>query len=276
MQPTPRGRRHGTRSCYAMGCRKDECRAAASEYSRQYSQIRKLYSGTDRLVDPAPAIKHIRHLRAQGMGRGAIADAAGMTRPQVFELDHEVRKYIRRSTEQKILSVQLETRLVSAAGTRRRLQALAAIGHRLADLADELDTTQVYASKITTGETRMVFRSTHERVARVYERLSMVPGASIITKNRAIAKGWAPPLAWDDERIDDPAAEPYGIRGKVREARRGFDLDEWVELVDTGETPERAAERCGVTLSAVERAAWRAGRTDTAASAAKARKRWSA
>jgi predicted DNA-binding protein (UPF0251 family) len=51
-----------------------------------------------------------------------------------------------------------------------------------------------------------VTRSTAARVARLYDLLSMRPGPSPIAKRRALAKGWAPPLAWDDDTIDDPRA----------------------------------------------------------------------
>jgi len=45
-------------------------------------------------------------------------------------------------------------------------------------------------------------------------------------------------------------------------ARIGFDVDEWVYLVEAGVEPEQAAMRCGVTLEAVYTRARRNGRDD--------------
>lgn len=64
-------------------------------------------------------------------------------------------------------------------------------------------------------------------------------------------------MAWDEDGIDDPEAVP-----DLGDRRRGVDLDDWLHLVRGGESPERAAERCGVKLTAVSRAAHRAGRHD--------------
>lgn len=84
--------------------------------------------------------------------------------------------------------------------------------------------------------------------------------------DRSARAGWAPPMAWDDETIDDPAASP--ANGMDR--KRGVDLDEWLHLVRSGEHPDRAARRCGVSLNTVEVAAHRAGRTSDFTRARKA------
>lgn len=116
------GRTHGTRSCYVGGCRQPECVEATRAYWQQYSSLIRSVAGSDQSVDPSPAIKHIRYLRENGVGRRAIAKAAGMDVLRIFEIDHEYHKHIRRSTEQKILSVTLDASfLVPATGTRRRL-----------------------------------------------------------------------------------------------------------------------------------------------------------
>ncbi|WP_329123945.1 hypothetical protein [Streptomyces sp. NBC_01353] len=41
-----------------------------------------------------------------------------------------------------------------------------------------------------------------------YEALSMRTGTSAKTRLRAQRSGWAPPLAWDDDTIDDPHGVP--------------------------------------------------------------------
>lgn len=49
-------------------------------------------------------------------------------------------------------------------------------------------------------------------VRRLYDRLSMTPApasrGATRARNDARRKGWFPPLAWDDDTIDDPVAVP--------------------------------------------------------------------
>ena len=72
----------------------------------------------------------------------------------------------------------------------------------------------------------------------------MRPGPS--ARNRRL--GYPPPLAWDD--IDDPDATPdIGARA------RGFDLDEWMHLVNGGTSPDEASARCNVTTPYVKKRA---------------------
>lgn len=56
---------------------------------------------------------------------------------------------------------------------------------------------------------------TAKKVAALYDRLCMTPGPSNRARLNALAKGWAPPLAWDN--IDDPderPAEPEKVDGR--------------------------------------------------------------
>lgn len=170
------------------------------------------------------------------------------------------KKYIRRNS------------WVDATGTRRRIQALGALGHTFATISEESGVVKTQVARIARGSARAdepkVAQSTADKIRGAYDRLSMVLGDSVVTRSRAARKGWVPPLAWTDELIDDPAASPAGVREKDP---HGLDLDDWWYLVRSGEDPERAAERCGVTIDAVERSAYRAGRAELAATASRAR-----
>lgn len=114
-------------------------------------------------------------------------------------------------------------------------------------------------------------------IAKVYDELSMTLGPSNITRLRAEAKGWPPPLAWDDDRIDDPAYNPMGLlTNGVHRPRRGSStrsaIDEAVVLrVLSGENlPTSKAERAeimrrwidngGSEAELCRRMGWRAGR----------------
>jgi len=148
-------------------------------------------------------------------------------------------------------------RTFPAIGVQRRIRALSAIGWSFPVLAVELGITQSGVARLTADRER-ADRATTERVDALYQRLCMTPGPSAVAKARAVAKGWAPPLAYDD--IDDPDEVPdTGATGA-----RGVDLDEWARLVKWGEEPTRAAARLGVGIAAIERAAERAGRPEIA------------
>ncbi|RSN13778.1 hypothetical protein DMH25_08295 [Streptomyces sp. WAC 01325] len=117
---------------------------------------------------------------------------------------------------------------VHAAGTRRRVQALAVAGwpmHRLAretGLAGSSIAWLMNAPNVPVSRARIV--------AALYARLSLAnpvlcgvaPAIARAARDRAVAAGWAPASAWDDDTIDDPSAlaEWTGYCGKAR----GVDL----------------------------------------------------
>ena len=267
-----KGRTRG-RSCFMSGCDHPECREAHRVYCAEYWQVRKQYTNTVKNIDPSRARAHLAKLRESGMGVDTIAQAMGIRKNTLWEIIREQRpEGIKPDTERRILAVQPRPAWVDSTGSVRRLRALAALGHTFDKAAAELGLHHRTVSKIACGHVPTLHRETADRITLLFERWSMIEGPSARIKSGARNKGWAPPLAWDDD-IDDPEATPMGVRTG---ARQTLDLDEWWMLVQAGEDPERAADRFGVTLSAVERASWRADRNDIAAVAASARKRWSA
>lgn len=138
--------------------------------------------------------------------------------------------------------------LRDATGTIRRLQALGALGHSQEAIGAELGLTSERVSQLARGLSRSVFPRTAETVDDLYRRWCMVvPAGRSATAARTYAsrKGWPPPLAWDDEAIDDPKARPQGLE-KATFRHRG-DLDEVVVL------RAMAGER--LTLTKAERTA---------------------
>lgn len=155
-------------------------------------------------------------------------------------------------------------RLVDATGTRRRIQALIALGYRHTILAVELGVSHDVIRKRSLAP--KVNRDTAEAVAAMYERLSMTCPvgrthhervAISRARNLAARRGWAPPLAWDD--IDtDPTPTGAGWTA----TRWGSELlAEWGYLRAAGESIEQAARQLGVTVDAIEKAGERAKRT---------------
>jgi hypothetical protein len=99
----------------------------------------------------------------------------------------------------------LDPAYTDATGTRRRLQALIAIGWPIRELARQMGWTG-NPGLLLYGERQQVHKHTAALVADVYDRLWDVPGPSVRSRRAAARAGYAPPLAWDD--IDDPAATP--------------------------------------------------------------------
>lgn len=221
---------HGTRSCYTLDrCRCAPCTAASAAY--ESNRIRQhAYGRWDNLVDAEPARQHIRSLGEQGMGRHRIQVVAGLSEGQLWKLMYGTTKAdgsrtpskrIKREISERILQIQLDPAdgaLVPAVGATRRVQALVALGWSQRRICTALgfrfptqltDLVKGRLTQITVGHDR--------RVRKAYDRLSMqLPPASnqrerisvSRARNLAKARGWLPPLAWDDEALDDPSAVP--------------------------------------------------------------------
>lgn len=131
--------------------------------------------------------------------------------------------------------------VVDAVGTHRRVQALATLGWSAAVVADRVGVSGQRMRQILSAD--RVLRETAARVAVVYDELWATPNPGRYgvtrTKNRAARLGWVPPLAWDDDSIDDPDASPAGASDPV-------------EVVDEVAVQEALAGR-PVRLSALER-----------------------
>jgi hypothetical protein len=99
--------------------------------------------------------------------------------------------------------------LVDPTGTRRRIEALRAIGWPIRVIAAEAGVSHG-TLHYTMGRSERIHLDTARRFADVYDRLSMrLPGrVDPRVVKRAQEMGWAPPLAWDDDTIDDPKARP--------------------------------------------------------------------
>lgn len=145
-------------------------------------------------------------------------------------------------------------RTLDATGTRRRLQALTTLGWDYKTLADMLGVRPQVVHRWTSTAT--VYRHNAQRVAALYEQLSMrfpptdtESQRNVIGRTKALARrrGFAPPLAWDN--IDnDPT--PAGTRDRKPLST----LAEYRHLTEGGITPDRAMQRLGVKRSAIEAA----------------------
>lgn len=224
---------HGTRGAY-MGdrCRCLPCAGANSVYENHRARLRAYGRGTPNgWVDAAPVRAHVQTLQAAGLGWKTIAAAAGVAESTLCHLLYGRRRAgvqelparrVNPESARRLLAVPLPTIeqlpggvVVPATGTQRRLQALACLGWSVGEVARQAELDRQRLDRAVRGEDVIV--STVRGIAAVYERLwdqrpQPVTHADKVavsrTRNRAAAAGWAPPAAWDDETIDDPAATP--------------------------------------------------------------------
>jgi len=98
---------------------------------------------------------------------------------------------------------------VDMIGTRRRIEALRAIGWPTEIIAAEALGWSRALRDLPRGP--LVLRTTADKIRAFYDTHSMTLGPSTRTRAHAARAGWAPPLAWDDDEIDDPQAQPHGV-----------------------------------------------------------------
>ncbi|HMM96542.1 hypothetical protein [Phycicoccus sp.] len=172
-----------------------------------------------------------------------IARASGLSDTSVGRLVAGEQRFVRRTTARRVAALRFadvfeqESGNVPSIGTIRRIQALMAIGWRKSDL----EAAGVPASNLITRPDREWVAATGWRRTRdVYDRLSMTPGPSQVCRDRARARGYLPPLAWDDDTIDDPRAVPATAAAGPREVDQ-VAVDRAVAAGTAGVTCETAA-----------------------------------
>ena len=222
-------------------------------------------------VDAQPVRDHIRALNAAGLGNRRITAMTGISRTTLTAMltgrpcrGTGPSKTVYEDTARKILAVPIPTGLellggavrIDGTGTTRRLQALVAIGHSQHDVCQRLGWSDTNGSRLFIGSQKRVHVSTARKVAAIYDVMAMTPGTSQRARTHARQRGWAPPLAWDDDLIDNPAATPdVGAREKVSFA------DRYLELRDLGYRHTQIADRFGIKPESLNRQLERYGVT---------------
>jgi hypothetical protein len=153
---------------------------------------------------------------------------------------------------------------VSAAGAARRLQALMVMAWPAEELARRLGLPAQAVRDLVAGQAVAAppaALAAAAAVQAVYDDLWDRRGPCERTRGFALARGWAPPMAWDDDSIDDPAAVPQGVAGPSvsRDDRVTAMVEDSEELLGQGYTLAQAAGRLGVSAGALEQARLRRG-----------------
>lgn len=256
-------RPHGTYVKYAKErCRCVECVTARRLYERKRTRMRAY--GLSCFVDAEPVRQHVIALQASGLGWQRVAAMAGVSDNVVGHLlyrrqGREPSRRMRPENAEKILAVRASldvlggTVKVDGTGTRRRLQALIARGWSQSSLAQFIGMFPTNFYRTLHGA--MVYASTAVAVRDLYERLwdQTPPESTRYEKSTAarartyaVRRGYAPPLAWDDDSIDDPEAVPStGIEvDRVTEV-----LEEYEHLSSLGVSDFEIASRVRVSVT---------------------------
>lgn len=267
--------RHGTRVAYVWDrCGCEPCTQANTDEARARSHRKAMarWNQSDSaMVDGEKVRAHLRGLMDAGMGRKRIASLAGVPSSTLSAILYGAhsddpthpyyrppRKQMRRRIADALLGVRLDLAdraLVDATGARRRLQALVVVGWSQSRLAQMVGMTPASLGLLIHGRRDRVLVSTAAAVQRLYDAhwaAGPVPtnraerSGFVRVRAAAVERGWVPAMAWDDDMIDDPAAQPCmgdvitGVPARVADA---------IELLDSGEIPEQIAGRLGVTLA---------------------------
>lgn len=277
-------RDHGTVARYKWGpdendtpgrpCHCTRCRAASrAEDNRRTRLI--AYGQWEPFVDAGPAREHIRMLSASGIGGKRVAKLAGIGAGTLSQIlyggpgGRPPTRRIRPETAAAILAVRPAPELfpsrvaVDPAGTRRRLQALIAIGWSQAKLAGRLGQEKANFGRLLHRRSP-VTAATARAVRLLYDELwNQPPPEDSAWDKRSVsrardyarARGWVPPGAWDDDRIDAPDATPAENWERSRRKHvTGAELaEEARELAGFGLTRVQAAERLGVPRHVLEK-----------------------
>lgn len=248
---------------YRKPCKCEPCLLARRRHDKKWKVDRAL--GKPAMVDATTAREHIAELRKTRTW-ASISKTTGVAESNLYYIANGTRTEIQRATRDAILAAQpgrkpVDTMQLDALGSRRRLQAMMAVGHSVRLLARECRIAKDRARDIALGQQPTVRADVAERIADTYMRLAFRPAPvnkfTQRTRNLAATRGWHGPLAWD--RIDDPDCKPETDRRTSR-AKPGSkskvyaDVARVAELTAAGRSAQQIADELGCHKRTVVRA----------------------
>ncbi|MBO0676885.1 hypothetical protein JRC04_05370 [Mycolicibacterium sp. S2-37] len=203
--------------------------------------------------DAKPVAEYIAQLSEAGIGSVRLAKLSGITVDTILRIKKQ--KRVLSDTARYIFAVPLPSsphaqasdgRLIPSIGTQRRLQALQRHGYSLRWLSQQCTLTEDVLSRI--NRRAWITAKSARTVEELFRKYQLTFGGDVRAANRAARRGWAPPLAWDEDSLDDPEAEPFIGRRKY-----GDWLHSYYELREMGiEDDPLIAERLGIKLDTMQ------------------------
>lgn len=267
---------HGTYACYVLDrCKCLPCAAANSNYEQH--RLKQRAYGRQSYIDAGPAVAHARELMAAGVGLKQITKLSGISGGSLWKLlygkrdaDGVPRPSVRctRATAERLLAVRADFpvlaggALVDPTGTHRRVQALVAIGWSQQRIAERIGMSRGNFGH--TMKCAQITARTARQLAEVYDQTWNTPPpeaehrdriSASRSRNYAKARGWLPPQTWDDDTIDDPAAQPEGAGFRPVKNKKKLPPIEDIEfLLETGESIAAIASRFGASEGGITQA----------------------
>lgn len=216
-------------------------REAARRYAKRWRQEKS--RGVTHTLPIDEVACHVDKLIAAGGSITGIGEAADVHWTVIGELARRQRKRIHTVTARRILAVTVTDLMrrssgsVPAVGAIRRVRALLALGHSHATITSRMPGAGPrFAMQLISRHPLRVSRGMHDAICVAFDELSMMPGASKVTRDRALRAGYKPPLWWDEADLDDPYADtraPQTEDGEVVDrvaVRRRMEGDRTVRL----------------------------------------------
>jgi len=255
---------HGNRRRYhtPYNCRCPQCTRAKKTYDVRRKTA--MHAGRwQPYTDTTNARRYLQRLTAAGASIGALAELTGCDHETITLILHGQVARIRTATEQRILAARFDpaavspTLRVNAAGSRRRIQALTARGWAKAALADRLGVAPANLSRSLRQEqvTARYAAAVRALYAELWDADPVAHGVSPVAAKRArlnaARREWRLPMAWDDDTIDDPDAEPADPEPETDPVAAL--MEDTDELLAQGCTLDQAARRPGVSSQTLYR-----------------------
>lgn len=271
---------HGTSTAYVVDrCRCRACIDASTAASNVRSRAQVFGRYDSGRVDAEPVREHMRMLMVEGISLKRMSKLTGLSLSTVTatlygrgERGHKPYARTSQGTATKLLALKpgLEHmaagRVIDSTGTHRRLQALVTIGWSQSRLGERLSILPSNMVKLMASHQTTAGRA--RQVIALYDQLWNQPQTghdqrSRISANRsksyATTRGWAPPMAWDDATIDDPATTPnLGDPTNKTMAR----LENIEHMLRDGTAWWEIATRLGLTTTTLETFCYRNNRAD--------------
>lgn len=164
------------------------------------------------LTSSRSAVSHLGALRRAGLSDAQLAALAGITVDELQAVEDIKDPWDPRAAA--IVSIGFtptdSRRTTPAVGARRRVRALMTLGWSFSVLADRTGfSSRELRRLVSSDEPRRVTSALWWSVYDTFEALSGTVGPDQTVRDKAAARGWAAPLAWDDEEIDHPDCGPH-------------------------------------------------------------------
>lgn len=199
----------GTNSGSRPPCRCPECKQALYRRRKENRLGARRYASPEQI---ATAAAHIAYLREQqAMSLNKVCVESNVSLPTLRRVIRGRRVQI--AIVARVLTVHGRTvrfggDYIPAVGYQRKVRALFALGHTYRAMARKTGLTWQGVRLIALGGQPTIRVASAERIDRLYRSWSMLVGPSQRNRGFARSYGWAKPLHWREDTIDDPDGFP--------------------------------------------------------------------